>query len=159
MTAQEAHMTSNDTTHAGRVLVVEDDESMRRLIAATLLKWGYDVVEAADGIDLLGWLASALSSPTDDRLDVIVSDVNLPDLTALEVMAALRTHYADVPIILVIAANDSTVSERGYDLGASIVLRKPFDVADLGALVKSIGRRNRPHWLPPPLAAAEHDGR
>jgi DNA-binding response OmpR family regulator len=120
---------------------VEDDESMRRLMAATLEEYGYDVVEAADGIDLLGWLGSSLWNPTDGGVDVIISDVNLPDLTALEVMAALRTQHAAVPVILVTASDDTTVHEQGYDLGASIVLKKPFDVQDLGALVASIRRR------------------
>ena len=134
-------MASRNGSHTGRVLVVEDDESMRRLMAASLEECGYDVIEAADGVDLLGWLGSSLWSPTEDDVDVIISDVNLPDLTALEVMKALRTQHAAVPLILVTASEDPTVEDQAYLLGASIVLKKPFDVEDLGALVTSLRRR------------------
>ena len=126
-----------------RVLVVEDDDSMRRLIVATLRHRGFDVVEAAYGIELLGWMGSALWHPTENELDVIVSDVNLPDLTALEVMEALRTCNTAVPVVLVTGSSDVGLNEKAYELGVSAVLRKPFDVEDLGALVMSLRRRRR----------------
>lgn len=137
----DARMT--DTSDTARVLVVEDDDAMRRLMASTLDAFGYDVVEAGDGIDLLGWLGASLWDPSGDGVDVVVADVNLPDMTALEVMEALRTHHGGVPVILVTASDDPAVDARAHDLGASIVLRKPFDVADLGALVWSVRRRQR----------------
>ncbi len=132
-----------DPRAGARVLVVEDDDAMRRLMATTLGSLGYDVVEAGDGIDLLGWLGSSLWDPSGDGVDVIVSDVNLPDMTALEVMEALRVHRGGVPVILVTASDDPTVDARAQDLGAAIVLRKPFDVMDLGALVTRVRRRHR----------------
>jgi CheY-like chemotaxis protein len=141
MTEEDAPLA--DASDTARVLIVEDDDAMRRLMAATLDAFGYDVVEAGDGIDLLGWLGASLWDPSGDCVDVIVSDVNLPDMTALEVMEALRLHHGAVPVILVTASDDPTVDERAYDLGASIVLRKPFDVADLGALVTRVRRRDR----------------
>lgn len=144
-----------DAGDIGRVLVVEDDDAMRRLMATTLDAYGYDVVEAGDGIDLLGWLGASLWDPSGDGVDVIVSDVNLPDMTALEVMEALRVHHGGVPVILVTASNDPTIDERAYDLGASVVLRKPFDVADLGALVTSVRRGHRD--TPGTKASAESD--
>jgi CheY-like chemotaxis protein len=139
----ERWMSSDHMPYLARVLVVENDDRVRRLIVATLRQRGCDVVEAEYGIDLLGWMGSALWSPTENEFDVIVSDVDLPDLTALEVMAALRTYDTAVPVILVTASRDLRLNELAYELGASVVLRKPFDVNDLAALVTSL-RVRRP---------------
>src|SRR5690348_10266104 len=76
---------------ARRVVVVEDDDRMRGLIVAMFRHLGYDVLEGADGVDLLGWLGVSIGSPSEQAADLVVADINLPDLTAIEVMAALRT--------------------------------------------------------------------
>jgi CheY-like chemotaxis protein len=134
---------SSHTPRIARVLVVEDDEHMRCLIATTLRQRGCHVVEAAQGVDLLGWMGSALWNPPENELDVIVSDVNLPDLTALEVMASLRACSGAVPVILVTASDEVGLSERAYQLGATAVFRKPVDLSALGALVTSLRARHR----------------
>jgi CheY-like chemotaxis protein len=121
-----------------RVLVVEDDDQMRRMLVATLTTRGCDVVEAEQGVDLLGWMGQAMESPTDDALDAIVSDVNLPDMTALEVLSALRARDATVPVILVTASEDEEIHRHAYDLGATVILKKPLDLDDLSALVRAL---------------------
>jgi two-component system, OmpR family, response regulator RpaA len=120
------------------VLVVEDDGQMRRLIAARLHARGYDVVEAEDGVDLLGWMGSVMWTPEDTPLDAIVTDVILPDLTALEVLAALRVRDAAIPIILVTGVTDEQVHQEAYALGASAILTKPFDFDELGTLLTGL---------------------
>lgn len=121
-----------------RVLVVEDDEQMRRLLVATLTARGCDVVEAEHGVDLLGWMGQAMETPATDALDAIVSDVNLPDMTALDVLSALRARDAIVPVILVTASEDEDVHRRAYELGATVILKKPLDLDDLSALVRAL---------------------
>ena len=124
-----------------RVLVVEDDGHMRRLMAATLERCGYQVVEAEDGVDLLGWIGDSMQNST-DTLDAIVSDVNLPDLTAIEVLAALRARDSQVPIILVTALDDERIHKQAYELGVSAVLKKPFDLDDLRKVVVRLAARD-----------------
>ena len=92
-----------------RVLVVEDDGQLRRLMVARLRARGYDVVEAEDGVDLLGWIGSTMWTPDDAPLDAVVTDVNLPDMTALEVLAALRVRDSAIPIVLVTGVTDLEV--------------------------------------------------
>lgn len=121
-----------------RVLVVEDDPHMRRLLVATLEARGCDVIEAEDGVDLLGWMGQSMWSPGDGGLDAIISDVNLPDMTALEVLAALRARDATVPVVLVTASEDEQMPRRATELGASAVLRKPLDLDALTALVRRL---------------------
>jgi two-component system OmpR family response regulator len=121
-----------------RVLVVEDDAHMRRLLVAALTTRGCDVIEAEDGVDLLGWMGQTMWSPTDDALDAIVSDVNLPDMTALEVLSALRARDAVVPVILVTASQDARVHREACELGATVILKKPLDLDDLSARVRAL---------------------
>jgi CheY-like chemotaxis protein len=121
-----------------RVLVVEDDAHMRRLLVATLETDGCEVVEAEDGVDLLGWMGQSMWSPADGALDAIVSDVNLPDMTALEVLAALRARDSTVPVILVTASEDANVLREASELGATAILKKPLDLEDLCALVRRL---------------------
>jgi DNA-binding response OmpR family regulator len=133
--------TSHAVARKPRVLVVEDDGHMRRLMAATLERCGYQVVEAEDGVDLLGWIGELMSNST-DTFDAIVSDVNLPDLTAIEVLAALRARDSQVPIILVTALDDERIHKQAYELGVSAVLKKPFDLDDLRKVVVRLAARD-----------------
>jgi len=133
--------TADEAVRKPRVLVVEDDGHMRRLMAATLEGCGYHVVQAEDGVDLLGWIGDSMWNST-DTLDAIVSDVNLPDMTAIEVLSALRARDSQVPIILVTAFEDERLHEQAYELGASAVLKKPFDLEDLRALVARLAGRD-----------------
>ena len=131
---------SHPAVRQRRVLVVEDDGHMRRLMAASLEAYGYQVVQAEDGVDLLGWIGDSMWNAT-DTLDAIVSDVNLPDITAIEVLTALRARDSQVPIILVTAFEDAHIREQAYELGASAVLKKPFDLDDLRTLVGRFASR------------------
>ena len=134
---------SADPVHRPRVLLVEDDGMMRRLMARALDRAGYDVVEAEDGIDLLGWVGSNMWTPDDAPLDAVVSDVNLPDLTALEVLTALRASDARIPIILVTAETDEAIRREAYALGVAAVLVKPFDVGVLGTMLTDLAQPAR----------------
>ena len=133
--------TTDAVVRKPRVLVVEDDGHMRRLMAATLEACGYQVVEAEDGVDLLGWIGDSMWNST-DTLDAIVSDVNLPDLTAIEVLAALRARDSQVPIILVTAFDDERIHKRAYELGVSAVLKKPFDLDEFRKVVMRLTARD-----------------
>jgi len=121
-----------------RVLVVEDDGQLRRLMVARLRARGYDVVEAEDGVDLLGWMGSTMWTPGEAPLDAVVTDVNLPDMTALEVLSALRVRDAAIPIVLVTGITDAEVHREAYALGASAILTKPFDLDELGTVLTGL---------------------
>lgn len=114
-----------------RVLLVEDDADHRRLIAWMLRAEGYEVVEAESGVELLDRIGAATSTPRRGGFDVIVSDVNMPDLTAIEVLAGWRYGAWPVPLILITASDDPTIRSEGNALGASAVLTKPVQQSDL----------------------------
>src|SRR5690348_14939228 len=74
-------------------LVVEDDADMRRLIASSLQRDGLDVIEAGGGIDFLEWMELTTSTAASGLFHVIVSDVNMPDLGALDVLGSFHRHH------------------------------------------------------------------
>jgi two-component system response regulator (stage 0 sporulation protein F) len=116
------------------VLVADDDDDMRDLIAATLRSDGYEVLEATDGVDLLDRLERALDDPS-ERPDVVVTDIMMPRLSGLGVLDALRRAQLHVPVILMTVLADQSVHIVARRLGAVGVLRKPFDADDLRAAV------------------------
>ncbi len=125
-----------------RFLVAEDDPSMRRLIAATLRKDGDDVLEAGGGAALLEWAEHAVGTPSHRLFDAIISDIQMPDLTALDVLRRVPAVSRSAPVILITGAPHKSICDDAYDLGARLVLRKPIEMDDLRAAVRSVVR----HW-------------
>src|SRR5271155_3001488 len=104
----EVTMISVESPHAASsVLVADDDEDMRSLIAETLRGDGHHVGEARDGVDLLDRLKEALDDPSRRPL-VVVTDVLMPNLSGLGVLAALRRSRWQVPVILMTALDDES---------------------------------------------------
>lgn len=123
---------------AKRVLLAEDDEDIRELLATALREDGFDVVEFEDGFELLDYLSSAL--PGDavlPRPAIIISDIRMPGHSGLEVLERLRDADPDTPVILISAFADREVQREAKRLGAEIVLRKPVDIDELRRLVFS----------------------
>jgi two-component system chemotaxis response regulator CheY len=123
-----------------RVLLVEDDRDQRSLIAWMLRAEGCEVVEAETGIELLDWIGMT-STPRSKGFDAIVSDVNMPDLTAIEVLAAWRYGGWPAPLILVTASDDPNLHIDAYALGVVRVLTKPIGREELrDALARALER-------------------
>ena len=116
------------------VLVADDDEDMRALVADTLRGDGHAVLETGDGEELLVALEEAIDDPS-RRPDVVVSDVKMPRLSGLGVLAALRRARLYFPVVLMTVLADESIESVARSLGAVGVLRKPFDVDDLRTAV------------------------
>jgi two-component system KDP operon response regulator KdpE len=118
------------------VLVIEDDPTIRRLLAGTLENAGHRVVMASSA-------AQGLAVARDQTVDLIVLDLGLPDTDGLELIQQLRSR--DAPEILVLSARSAeSVKVRALDEGADDYLTKPFAPAELLARVKVALRRRRP---------------
>jgi CheY-like chemotaxis protein len=118
------------------VLVADDDEDVRALIVAEVRADGHHVVETRDGVELLGRLTEVLNDPT-RRPAVIVTDVLMPNLSGLGVLAALRRARWDVPVILVTAVSDASVLTVAQRFGAVTVFKKPLNMDNLRTAVQN----------------------
>ena len=116
-----------------RVLVVDDDPTVREVVVSYLRAAKHDVTEAADG-------EAALVAVRDTIPDLIVLDLMLPGIDGLEVCRRLRT-TSDVPIIMLTALGTETDRVVGLELGADDYLTKPFSPRELVLRVESVLRR------------------
>jgi len=131
--------TQPGTISLRRVLLAEDDPSLRTLIAGALRQDGVEVIEIADGNALVDHLAEGVAKDGSlDGFDLIVSDIRMPGFSALEVMGGLRRLLARTPVVLITAFGDPRTHQRARQLGAVAVLDKPFDIDQLRAMVAGL---------------------
>lgn len=110
-----------------RVLLVEDDPDMRRLVSFMLEKDGCEVIQAGSGVGLFAGIQCTIWSEPSDAYDVIVSDIQMPDITALEVLSGLPERSRGIPIVLMTAYGSPELRTRARALGAVAFLDKPFE--------------------------------
>jgi two-component system, chemotaxis family, chemotaxis protein CheY len=118
------------------VLIVEDSKAIRSLIRISLEEvGGFFVVEANNGFEALRTLPSR-------KFDLIITDINMPDINGLELISFVKTNpsYQDIPLIIVSTEKTEEDKRRGLALGAAGYIVKPFRKEDLMALVlQSVG--------------------
>ncbi len=119
-----------------RVLVVEDDPAIARLLRRSLTDRGDAVNVASDG-------ASGLTIAMRDKPDVVLLDLGLPDLDGREVLKMLRA-VSQVPVIVVTAQDDDRTVVQALDAGADDYLVKPFGSEQLAARIRAVLRRSGP---------------
>lgn len=115
------------------VLVVDDDETMRRALVKLVEAEGYHVISAADGTQLEKVFSK-------DSVELILLDIGLPWVNGLELTQVLKNHedLKDIPIILISGSSDRKDLEKGLSLGAEAYIRKPFDVDILKSTIKNL---------------------
>ncbi len=121
---------------AGRVLLVDDDPKVLRLLEATLRLKDYDVVKLESGTEALAWLRR-------DTPDLIISDIMMPDLDGYDFFRRVRatTRATQVPFIFLSARSEPEDVVRGLRLGADEFLRKPFSIDELLVRVERVLER------------------
>jgi DNA-binding response OmpR family regulator len=117
-----------------RVLVVEDDADIGRLVTLQLAELGCQCKLVDDGV-------TALAEAQAGRYDLILLDLMLPRLDGLEICRRLRTGEGDTPILMLTAKSSELDRVLGLELGADDYLIKPFSMPELAARVKGILRR------------------
>ena len=123
-----------------RILIVEDSATMRSLLAATLedLAAPIKVVEAENGFEALRCLPL-------ENFDVVVTDINMPDINGLELVAFIKDsgRYADIPLVIVSTEGSERDRNKGLALGADAYIVKPFDPEAFREIVADLLARPR----------------
>ena len=119
----------------GRVLVVEDDRSVRDAVDRALTFEGYEVMTARDG-------AEALSAVMNEKPDAIVLDVMMPHVDGLETCRRIRARGDDTPILILTARHEVSDRVEGLDAGADDYMVKPFALEELLARLRALMRRS-----------------
>jgi two-component system KDP operon response regulator KdpE len=115
------------------ILVIEDDTALRRALRTSLKARAFDVVESPTAEECLVLVA-------DDRVDVVLLDLGLPDLDGVEALRRLRT-FSQVPVVVLTARDRQHDKIEALDAGADDYVTKPFDIDELLARLRAVLRR------------------
>lgn len=114
-----------------RVLLVDDHDDVRVTLARALRRLGHEVAQASNG-------AEALRSLRDTPCDLVITDINMPEMDGIELVLAIRSERADLPVIAMsgggLLAKELLLADADA-LGAVLTLEKPISVADLASAV------------------------
>ena len=118
---------------AGRILVVDDDPQIRRVMRVTLTGQGYEIADAKTGEE-------ALEKVREERFDLVLLDMNMPGMGGLETCRALREH-SEIAIIVLTVRSGETDKVQALDAGADDYVTKPFSSSELLARIRAALRR------------------
>ena len=115
-----------------KILIAEDSLTMRSLIVSTIVAIGdYETVEAANGFEALRILPR-------EKVDLIITDINMPDINGLELVSFIRNsdNYRETPLFIISTESSDRDREKGMSLGANAYLVKPFAPDQLQTLIR-----------------------
>ena len=118
-----------------KILVVEDDKNLRKLIVTCLEKARYTVFETHNGEE-------ALDLMDKEYVDLIVTDIMMPEMDGYELIKSLREANYNTPILIITAKEDIEDKRQGFNLGADDYMVKPINIDELILRVKSLLRRS-----------------
>ena len=126
-----------------RVLLVEDDELIRSIIALNLEEEGYEVVQANNGREALNLFEDNCQlNNSERRIDLMILDLMLPEVNGLDICRLLRYRGNSIPIIILSAKAAETDRVLGLEIGADDYVTKPFSMKELVARCRALLRRN-----------------
>ena len=135
-------------SNGAKVLIAEDDRSVRQSLQRALRYEGYDISLAVDG-------AEALESIKDDRPDALILDIMMPYVDGLSVCRRVRSKGDDLPILMLTAKHEISDRVAGLDAGADDYLVKPFALEELLARLRALLRRTAPEDIGGSLTFAD----
>ncbi len=106
------------------VLVVDDDDCIREVLAILLSRIGYRCHSATNGIE-------AIQKVRDSKFDIVITDLQMPDMDGIALTKELCQHFPDLPVMIMTGKPDDRLVESAIGAGAREVLRKPFGISEL----------------------------
>lgn len=136
MKLKSGKMRSEEKMDKTKILVVDDESRMRKLVKDFLARQGYTVLEAADGMEAMDYFYA------DKDIALIILDVMMPKMDGWQVCREIRMH-SKMPIIMLTARSEERDELQGFDLGVDEYISKPFSPKILVARVEAILRRTQ----------------
>jgi len=118
-----------------KILVVDDDSHIRELVRIFLRREGFEVIEAADGVEALSRFHSV-------KMELAVIDIMMPNMDGWELCQELKVSF-DIPVLMLTAKGETSQKLKGFQLGTDDYLVKPFEPLELVARVKALLKRYR----------------
>ena len=117
-----------------KVLVLEDDIKLNQIVCAGLRSGGYETIGCTSAME-------AFDAMVDNIVDIIVSDIMMPDIDGFEFAKQVRELNKDIPIMFMTARDDISAKQKGFDIGIDDYMVKPIDMDELGMRLKALLRR------------------
>ena len=118
------------------IMIVEDDQNQRKLMATVLEQYGYNVIQAVDGIDALDVLDKK-------HIDLIILDIMMPRMDGFEFTETLRQSGCNLPILMVTAKQSPVDKRKGFIIGTDDYMTKPVDEEEMVLRVGALLRRSK----------------
>ena len=119
-----------------RVLLVEDNQTVRKIISYSLMRVGINVIEASDGVE-------ALEKVYSEKPDLVLLDINIPKLNGYAVCTQIKSDHQTqhIPVIFCTSKNDKNEYDEAKKYGADGYLNKPFKHSDIIPMIKNLGMK------------------
>ena len=118
------------------ILIVEDDEKLNQLFCTVLSKNGFNTYKAFNGIDAFNVL-------DDNHIDLIISDIMMPNMNGYEFAQSIRETNEEIPILMITAKDDFSSKQRSFLIGIDDYMVKPIDVNEMVLRVEALLRRSK----------------
>jgi CheY-like chemotaxis protein len=117
----------------GTVLLVEDEEQVRKMARTMLIRLGFAVLEARDGVD-----AVEVFRRNKDEIRCVLSDLTMPRMDGWETLTALRKLSPSIPVVLASGYDEGQVMAGDHPDRPDVFLHKPFSIKDLAAVIRQV---------------------
>jgi DNA-binding NtrC family response regulator len=122
------------------ILLVDDDPELLKALSKVLQREGYRVIAKSDAVSAVDYLGD-----TDERFDLVITDVSMPGMKGTTFLTVLKTAFPDLPVILITAFGDWGQYGKALREGAFDYISKPFDKAELLAVIRRAVNRQPAH--------------
>lgn len=140
--AKSVPMESAPAPSAPLLVLAEDDDEFRALLARTLRSAGYEVAELNNGTQLLRTLVATNLDAEASQIAMVISDIRMPGVSGMDALAGINWANWSIPVVLMTGFGDRATHDAAKSLGAAAVIDKPFDLDDLVALVQALLPQN-----------------
>jgi CheY-like chemotaxis protein len=114
-----------------RILIVDDDQSLRKLMHETLEAIGYMAVSASDGVD-------AIKLVKTEQIDLVIADISMPEMDGLQLLQQVKEYNPKIPVLLITGVNMNNIKDRVYQYGADAFLDKPFRISKIEEMLERL---------------------